>query len=39
VNLLTSQERLRLQIDWEHRNAEPAPGRSNVYIAQLIAIF
>jgi hypothetical protein len=39
VNVLSSPEWLRLQLDWEHRNVEPAPGRSNVYIAQLIAIF
>lgn len=39
VNLLSSPEWLRLQLDWERRNVEPSPGRSNVYIAQLIAIF
>ena len=39
VNLLSSPEWLRLQLDWERRNVEPTPGRTNVYVAQLIAIF
>lgn len=39
VNLLSLPEWLRFQLDWERRNVEPSPGRSNVYIAQLIAIF
>ena len=39
VNLLTSPEWLRLQLDWERRNVDSAAGRSNVYIAQLLAIF
>ncbi len=39
VNLLSSPEWLRLQLDWERRNVEPTPGRTNVYLAQLIAIF
>jgi hypothetical protein len=39
VNLLSSPEWLRLQLDWERRNVEPSPGRTNVYIAQVIAIF
>lgn len=39
VNLVSSPEWLRLQLDWERRNVEPAPGRTNVYVAQLIASF
>ncbi|MEP7065515.1 MAG: porin [Gemmatimonadota bacterium] len=39
VNLLSSPEWLRLQLDWERRDVKPSPGRSDVYIAQLIAIF
>ena len=39
VNLLSKPEWLRLQLDWERRNTMPTPGRADVYIAQLIAIF
>jgi hypothetical protein len=39
VNLLSSPEWLRVQLDWERRNVQPSPGRTNVYIAQVIAIF
>jgi hypothetical protein len=39
VNLLSAPEWLRLQLDWERRDVKPTPGRSDVYIAQLIAIF
>jgi hypothetical protein len=39
VNVLSSPEWLRLQLDWVDRNEKPSPGHSHEYIAQLIAIF
>lgn len=39
VNILSKPEWLRLQLDWERRDVKPTPGRTDVYIAQLIAIF
>ncbi|MEP7088063.1 MAG: porin [Gemmatimonadota bacterium] len=39
LNILTTPEWLRLQLDYNRRNEKPTPGRSNEYIAQLIAIF
>ena len=36
---LSKPEWLRLQLDWERRDVKPTPGRTDVYIAQLIAIF
>jgi hypothetical protein len=39
VNVLTTPEWLRVQLDYNRRNEKPSPGRSNEYIAQVIAIF
>jgi hypothetical protein len=39
VNLLSKPEWLRLQLDWERRDVMPTPGRTDVYVAQLLAIF
>lgn len=39
VNVLSKPEWLRLQLDWERRDVKPTPGRTDVYLAQLIAIF
>jgi hypothetical protein len=39
VNLVSSPEWLRLQLDWTQRDERPGPGRTAEYIAQLIASF
>ena len=39
VNILTSPEWLRVQLDYNRRNEKPAPGRTNEFVAQVVAIF
>jgi hypothetical protein len=39
VNLSSAQQSIRLQLDWQRRSERPTPGRTDEYIAQLIANF
>jgi hypothetical protein len=39
VNVLSTPEWLRVQLDYVHHNENPAPGKFNEYIAQVIAIY
>lgn len=39
VNILTSPEWLRVQLDYNRRNEKPAPGHTNEFVAQVVAIF
>ncbi|MGI8497880.1 MAG: hypothetical protein ACR2OG_09915 [Gemmatimonadaceae bacterium] len=39
VNLSSAQQSIRLQLDWQRRSERPTPGRTDEYIAQVIANF
>jgi len=39
VNVLSTPEWLRVQLDYVHHNERPTPGNFNEYIAQVIAIY